>query len=68
MRQGFTLAFTVILSISALAQAPAQNAQTPKAVIEQYWNQEANGGRLTDAGWNRANTFFLKPSSPPPTR
>ena len=47
---------------------PQPELAFPKQVIEQYWNYEVNGGRLTDEGWVRAGKYYYRPSAPPKLR
>lgn len=36
-------------------------SQSPKAVVEDFWKFEIDGGRLTPDGWSRGNDFFVRP-------
>lgn len=47
--------------IVASAQVSHSQADPPKKVIEKYFQMEANGGRLTSKGWDKASSFFVRP-------
>ncbi len=66
MRRKFTLVLVLAFGvIGAFAQSPAPAAKSPKALVQEYWNLETHGGRLTDQGWNKAAGFFLHPGPMP---
>jgi len=54
--------------VSAEAQAPTSPPRSPKEAVEEYFQFEVNGGRLTTEGWHKAIKFFLRPDSPPKNR
>ena len=63
-----------------VAQSTTQPSSSPGAVIKQerigrllsivqdYWQYETEGGRLTDEGWRAADVFFAHPVPPPRER
>jgi hypothetical protein len=66
MRRKFTLVLVLAFGvIGAFAQSPAPAAKSPKALVQEYWNLETHGERLTDQGWNKAAGFFLHPGPAP---
>ncbi len=62
------LAFVLALGatlVSAEAQAPTRPPKSPKDVVEDYFQFEVSGGRLTTEGWYKAANFFVRPIPPP---
>jgi len=51
--------------IDGSAETSADQPKSPKAVVEEYWKFETEGGHLTDAGWKKGDTWRLRPSPPP---
>ncbi len=37
-------------------------------MVEEFWKLETDGGRLTPEGWNKANAFFVRSTTPPTKR
>lgn len=53
---------TLILAASiAPAQVPANLSKSPNQVVAEFFQFEANGGRLTTDGWHKADDFFVYP-------
>jgi hypothetical protein len=38
--------------------------RSPKDVVEDFWELETHGTRLTPEGWSKTNNFFIRPSPP----
>lgn len=60
----------LVLSILSVSRFPAvaQDSaypKTPRAVLEAYRKMDAEGERLTPAGWYRASIYFVRPDRPP---
>src|SRR5690348_13735409 len=59
----------VVLSLGAATIAWAQGAanppKSPKAVVEEFFRFEANGGRVTNEGWQKGAAFFVHPIPQP---
>lgn len=57
----------LLMYVVAIGAAHPSIAQTksPKAVVEDFWKMDTEGGRLTDAGWRAADSFFVRPIQPP---
>lgn len=58
------LAVCLGFCIPVFTQSTAASPQSPKQVVEAYRRMDANGERLTTAGWKKGNTFFLNPGPP----
>jgi hypothetical protein len=63
-----TLVVCLTFCTLASTQSTAAPPRSPKEVVEAYRKMDANGGRLTTAGWKKGNTFFLNPGPPPHDR
>lgn len=62
----WSLALLVTFAVAAAtAQPPEASIKSPKEVVEEFWQLETNGERLTPAGWNHANRFFVHATPPP---
>jgi hypothetical protein len=46
-------------------QSLLDKTESPKQVVERYFRFEADGGRLTAEGWQKANAFWVHPSQRP---
>ena len=57
--------FSVALA-ATLGQAPIAEQKSPRAVVEEFWRAETDGGRITSEGWYKASRFFIRPSLQPP--
>ncbi len=58
----------MLLLTSAMAQGTppsANEAESPKQLVERYWKLETSGERLTTQGWNKLEAFRIHPSPPP---
>jgi hypothetical protein len=51
--------------IPAFGQVSTSPQRSPSKVIEEYWNVETRGGRLTPEGLYRTNRFFIRADFPP---
>jgi len=60
----FTMIF-VVASFAAVAKGSDDQQRSPRKVVEDFWNMEIDGGRLTPQGWNRAEQFFVRPTPMP---
>jgi len=58
------LALFSVSPIPLSAQARAY-PKSPKEVLQAYRKMDAEGERLTPAGWYRASTYFVRPGRPP---
>lgn len=61
------LIFVTILTVGAasiLAQSPKDGVKLPKEIVQEFWEMEMGGGRLSTDGWNRAAVFFVHTSPP----
>jgi hypothetical protein len=54
--------------INASPQISTDQSRSPKALVEEYWKFETEGGRLTDAGWKKGDTWRLRPTHRPELR
>ena len=56
--------FLTLLLMGAIfqcfGQAPTSPQKAPSKVIEEFWNVETGGGRLTPDGWYGASRFFIR--------
>jgi hypothetical protein len=64
MKSSLATALVLGVTISS-AQAPANPPKSPNEVVAEFFQFEANGGRLTTDGWHRADKFFVHPIPPP---
>lgn len=57
------LSLLILIFSIAMAEPPATMSTATQSSAKQfmidYWTMETNGGRLTEAGWKRASSFFL---------
>jgi hypothetical protein len=60
-----TVLACLAINLLASGQATGPPPQSPKQVVQAYRNMDANGARLTAAGWKTGNVFFLHPGPPP---
>ena len=51
-----------------LGQAPTSPQKAPSRVIEDFWNIETSGGRLTSEGWYGTSGFFIRSDLSPRRR
>jgi hypothetical protein len=64
MRYPQILGVALAASFTSLASpTTTTEANSPKAVVEQFLRIETNGGRTTPEGWLKASAFFARPSS-----
>jgi hypothetical protein len=57
-----------VAQVLSLAQSSAGPTKSPKAVVEEFWKMETQGGRLTTDGWRSADRYFVRPIEPPNER
>lgn len=55
----------LVIAILASTQPSAGQTKSPKAVVDEFWKMETQGGRLTPDGWKAADAYFVRPSKPP---
>jgi len=74
------LPLMALVAVPLAAQSISQRPPNPETAIQQervggllsfvqdYWQYETEGGRLTDEGWRAADVFFAHPIPPPRER
>jgi hypothetical protein len=55
----------LVTQVLSLAQSSAGPTKSPKAVVEEFWKMDTEGGRLSDEGWRAADRFFVRPIERP---
>lgn len=74
------LSVMALVTVPLAAPSTTQLSSNPEAVfqkervgallsfVQDYWQYETEGGRLTDEGWRAADVFFVHPVAPPRER
>jgi hypothetical protein len=54
-----------VVGMLGIARLSTAQTKPPKAVVEEFWKMDTEGGRLTAEGWRAADSFFVRPIAPP---